>query len=125
MDEYFFPTNEFSLLETCQLYIIAKYKTSNCCKIEEVVQKCSIKKVFLKILQNSQGNPLCQSLFFNKTATSKATLAQVFSCEYCKIFENIFFKRTPSVAAFGEIRTKFLKLTIFQFQLILATLDML
>ena len=26
----FFPTNDFSLLESCQLYIIEKYKATNC-----------------------------------------------------------------------------------------------
>ena len=41
MDKCFFPTNDFSLLESCQLYIIAKYKTSNCCKIEAFIQRCS------------------------------------------------------------------------------------
>ena len=40
-DEFFFPTNDFSLLESCQLYLIAKYKASNCCKIEAVIQRCS------------------------------------------------------------------------------------
>ena len=49
MDEFFFPTNDFSLLESCQLYLIAKYKASNCCKIEAVIQRCSAKK-FLKLL---------------------------------------------------------------------------
>ena len=39
----FFPTNDFSLLESCQLYIIAKYKTSNCCKTEAFIQRCSEK----------------------------------------------------------------------------------
>ena len=29
----------------------------------------------------------------------KETLAQVFSCEFCEISRNIFFYRTPSVAA--------------------------
>ena len=58
--------NDFSLLESCQLYIIAKYKASNCCKIEGVIQGHSVRKVFLKILQNFTGKPLCQSLFFNK-----------------------------------------------------------
>ena len=52
----FFP-RIFSLLESCQLYIIAKYKASNCCKIEEVIQRCSVKKMLLKILQNLQENP--------------------------------------------------------------------
>ena len=59
----FFPTNDFSLLESCQLYIIAKYKASSCCKIEAFIQRCSIKMVFLKILQNSRENPCVR---FNK-----------------------------------------------------------
>ena len=29
----------------------------------------------------------------------KETLAQVFSCEFCEIFKNTFFKRKPPVAA--------------------------
>ena len=90
MDKFFFPTNICSLRETFQLYVIAKYKASNCCKIEGVIQRCSVKKVFLKILQNSQENPLCQSLFFNKVAAQKDTLTQMFSCEYCEIL------KTPS-----------------------------
>ena len=31
------------------------------------------------------------SEFFGKVAVQKETLAQTFSCEYCKIFKNIFF----------------------------------
>ena len=31
----------------------------------------------------------------------KETLTQVFSCEFCEIFENNFFYRTPSEAASG------------------------
>ena len=53
MDE-FFPLaiiTNFSPLESCHAYIIAKYKASNCCKIEAVTQSCS-KKDVLKILQN-------------------------------------------------------------------------
>ena len=33
----FFQTNDFTLLESCQQYIIAKYKASNCGKIEVVI----------------------------------------------------------------------------------------
>ena len=57
---------------------------------------CSKKRV-LKILLNSQEENLCQNLFFNKVAGLKSatllktTLAQVFSCEFCEIFKNIFF----------------------------------
>ena len=44
--------------------------------------------------QNSQGNKLCQSLFFNKVEgaacifSKKETMAQMFSSEFCKIFKN-------------------------------------
>ena len=50
---------------------------------------------------------LCQSLFFNKVE-KKEILAQVFSCEFCKIFKNTFFYRTLLVAASEtmEINTK-------------------
>ena len=58
MDEVFFPTNDFSQLESCQLYMTANYKPSNCCKIETVIQRYYIKNVLLKIFQNSQEN-LC------------------------------------------------------------------
>ena len=37
---------------------------------------------------------LCQSHFFKKE-----TLAQVFSCEFCKIFKNFVSYRTPQMAA--------------------------
>ena len=29
----------------------------------------------------------------------KETLAQVFSCEFCEVYKNTFFHRTPLVAA--------------------------
>ena len=53
-----------------------------------VVQSYSVKNVFLKIWQNPQQNTcaLPESLF------NKVNLAQVFSCEFCEIFKNIFFK---------------------------------
>ena len=124
----FFPTNDFSLLESCQLNIIAKYKTSNCCKIEAVIQKYSVEKVFLKILQNSQENPSARVSFLIKLQLKKnlkKTLAQVFSSEYCENFKNTFSYRTPPVATSGKIRTKSLKLAKFQFQLFLTTVDIM
>ena len=48
---------------------------------EAVVQRCAVKKLLL-----------CN--FINKE-----TLAQVFSCEFCEIFTNTYFYRTPLVAA--------------------------
>ena len=75
---------------------LATYQTS---KIRSSHQRCSVKKVFLDFLQNSQENS-CASLFLNKVARlSTATLlkkrpwqAQVFSCEFCKIFKNTYLK---------------------------------
>ena len=60
---------------------------------------CSIKKPALGNFAKFIGKHLCQSLFFNKVADlSPATLfflkkilAQVFSCEFNKIFKNTFF----------------------------------
>ena len=52
---------------------------------EAVVQRCSVKNVFLKISQNSQGN------------TCK------FSCEFSEIFQNTFFYRALRVAT-SELR---------------------
>ena len=46
-----------------QPYIIAKYNTSNSCKMEAVIQSCSVKKILLKILQNSQEK-LCARVSF-------------------------------------------------------------
>ena len=57
------------------------------------------------IFSKFTGKHLCQSLFFNKFAgqacnfIKKQTLAQVFSCEFCKIFKNTNFYRTPLVGA--------------------------
>ena len=64
----FIHTNDFSSLESCQLYITEKYKASNCCKIKAVIQRYSVKDLFLKILQNRTGKLLCQGLFFEKVA---------------------------------------------------------
>ena len=33
----------------------------------------------------------------------KETLAQVFSCEFCEIYKNIFYYRTPLLAASGVV----------------------
>ena len=72
---------------------------------EAVAQKCSVKKVFLEISQNSQENNRGQSIFFNKVAgpacnfIKKDALTQVFSCEFWEISKNTVSYRTPLVAA--------------------------
>ena len=61
---------------------------------------CSMKKVFLEILQNSQENTCTR-------ASKKETLAQVFSCECCEISKTTFYRtkttsyRTSPAAASG------------------------
>ena len=62
---------------------------------------------FEKISQ--QGNT-CVGVSFSKSCGAdglqlyeKETPTQVFSCEYCEIFENSFFCRIPPVAAFVSL----------------------
>ena len=59
-------------------------------ELEVVVQRCYVKKMFLKL------SP-CQSLLFNKVADfcsfiKQQNLEQVFSCKFCEIFKKAFFK---------------------------------
>ena len=83
---------------------------------EAAVQRCSVKKVFLEISQNSQENTCAKISFLIKLQAlglrpttllkkracnfiKKETLAQVFSCKFCEIYKNTFLHRTPLVAA--------------------------
>ena len=68
---------------------------------ETVALRCSVKKVFLEIFQNLQESTCAKVSLFNKVAPfiKKETLAQVFSCEFCKISKIAFSYRTPPVAA--------------------------
>ena len=45
------------------------FKHTNCLSSEAVACRCSVKKVFLEILQNSQGKT-CAESFFKKVAAS-------------------------------------------------------
>ena len=62
---------------------------------EAVVQRCSVKKMFFKISQNSQENACARVFLLIKWQAQafikKETLAQVFSCEFCEILKNTFF----------------------------------
>ena len=65
---------------------------------EAVVQRCSVKKMFLKISQNSQENTCGRvSILINLQS-----LTQVFSREFCGISKNNFFYRISLVAASGS-----------------------
>ena len=60
--------------------------------LEAVIRRCSVKKMFLEISENSQKNNF----------TKKETLAQVFSCEFWEISKTTFFHRAPPVAVVSE-----------------------
>ena len=55
--------------------------------IEAVVRRCSVKKVFLEISQNSLENTFSRVSFFINFI-KKGTLAQAFCCEFWKISKN-------------------------------------
>ena len=67
-----------------------------------------------------KGKQLNWSLVLIKTQTSrlatllKKTPTQVFSFEYCGIFKNSFFDKTPPVAAFGPRHTVMMKLFLHE-----------
>ena len=71
---------------------------------EAVVQRCSVKKVFLETSQNWQENTCARVSFLIKMQAE--TLAQVFSCKFCEISKNTFYYRTPPVDASGENKNK-------------------
>ena len=74
---------------------------------QAVTQSCSVKKVFLKISQNSQENTCARVSFLIKLQTpgnfiKTETLALVFSCEFCEII-TIFFIEHISWLLFGYV----------------------
>ena len=100
MYEFFFTTNDFSLLESCQLYQIAKYKASNCCKIEGGIERCSVKKVYLKIFLNSQENLCARVSFLIKLQPKKRLWYRCFPVDIAKYLRTLFIQnafRTPLV----------------------------
>ena len=86
-------------------YFLEPLQKDTCSQTEAVVRMCSVKKLFLEILQNSQENTCDRvSYLINLQAKAcnfiiKETLAQVLCCEFCEISKNTFFYRTPPVAA--------------------------
>ena len=70
-------------------------------KHTEAVTIMFYEKSVIEISQNSQENTCARVSFLIKLQVlacnliKKETLAQVFSCEFCKMFKNNFFLRTP------------------------------
>ena len=61
-------------------------------------RRCSVKKVFLEILQKSQENT-CARVSFLIKFIKKETLAQVSYCEFCETSKNNFFTEQLWTAA--------------------------
>ena len=67
---------------------------------EIVAPSCSVKTVFLEILQNSQENTCARVSFLIKVQASdlelypKETLAQAFSCDFLRNYETPILQNT-------------------------------
>ena len=64
-----------------------------------LTQRCSVKRVFLEISQNLQENNCVRGSASACKFIKKKTLVQVFSCEFCKTFKEIFSYRTHPVSS--------------------------
>ena len=77
-------------------------------RTEVVVQRCSVKKLFLNVSQKSTENTnvgVSSLIKLQDDAWNfikKATLVKVLSSQFCEIFKNTFFCRIPSLAASGS-----------------------
>ena len=98
----------YTHLMILKIYVIMKLSIFLNTDTEAILQRCSVKKVFLEILQNSQQNT-CARVSFLITLQAevcnfikKETLAQVFSCEFCKISKTTFSHGTPPMAASAD-----------------------
>ena len=72
------------------------YSSQNLRTLRSIRPEVFCKKGVLRNLERFTEKHLCQSLFFNKVA---GLSLQVFPCEFCEIYKNIFFYRTLLVAA--------------------------
>ena len=84
------------------------------------------KKVFLKILQNSQENTCARVSFLIKLHTPglqlywKETLVQVFCCEFCEISRNTLFAEHLWTTA--SVTTKYNRIIIRNFHITAANM---
>ena len=82
---------------------ILRYYTN--VNLRKVARRCSVKKVLLEILQNSQENTCARVSFLVKLQAEacnfikKETLVQMCSSKFCKISKYTFSYRTLPVAA--------------------------
>ena len=107
------------------LYVIYNVHKFFCLHIngESVSRRCSVKKVLLEISQNSQENISARVTFLiNLQAKAcnfikKETLAQVFSCEFCKFSKNTFSSGAHPMAASINGQFKIVSLVVLMQQI--------
>ena len=76
-------------------------RKSNQIKVRSSYPEVLCKKGVLKNFAKFTGKHLWKSVFFDKVAGLRLfTVVQVCSFEFCKIFKNTFFYRTPPLATF-------------------------
>ena len=103
--------NDGNNFETQGCYLLGEIKINLQLKNRSTHQRSSLNKGVLKNFAKFTAKHLCQSLSFNKvlglrsaTLLKKETLAQVFSCEFCKIFKNTFFTEHHRTTASVKIK---------------------
>ena len=76
-------------------------------------RRCSVKKVFLENLENSQENS-CATDSFLMSLWKNESLAQVFSCEFSKISKNTLFTehlRTTTSGFRSKLNVKYINMS--------------
>ena len=71
-------------------FLKAPKRAKNSCLKKAVVQRCSVKKMYVEISQNSQKNTCARVWAEAYNFIKKEALTQVFSCEFFKISRNTF-----------------------------------
>ena len=92
--QFFKSTSFVEYLRTLVFCLLSLIGYQECCY--DLIKSWSrrsrpnfLREVFLKILQNSQGNTWARISLLK--ALLKKTPAQVFSCEFCEILKSTFF----------------------------------
>ena len=106
---FFFPL----FLCVCVCVCVYIYR---CCVKNIYIQRCYVKNMFLKFRKIHRKTPVPEPLFscswrLRQVALLKETLAQVFYCEFCKIFKNTFFYKILPVGTSVEVFYRIIPLT--------------
>ena len=108
--QIFFPTVSVCVCVCVCIYIY------RCCVKNIYIQRCYVKNMFLKFRKIHRKTPVPEPLFscswrLRQVALLKETLAQVFYCEFCKIFKNTFFYKILPVGTSVEVFYRIIPLT--------------